>query len=93
MFYCHCFKCFSQKLYVCYVPHYKTNHSNGNTFFLLMLETLNGIFIPFLYNGTYFKCIKMENITTRETRGTMMPTIIDKASLKININKELKIIE
>lgn len=52
-----------------------------NFFFLLILETLN-IFITFLYKGTYFKCIKMNYITARETRRTRMPKINGKAYLK-----------
>lgn len=80
--YCHCFKCFPLKQFD--VPYYRINHSKGN------FKQNNG-FIPFLYNGTYFKCIEMRYITARDAVGTMMPKkIISKTCLKIIINKEFK---
>lgn len=47
-------------------------------------------FIPFLYKGTYFECIKMKYITARETKGPLMPKIIGKRCLKVKINKKVK---
>lgn len=76
---CHCFKCFPLKQFD--VPYYRINHSKGN------FKQNNG-FIPFLYNGTYFKYIKMRYITARNAEGTTMhKKIISKTCLK---KKEFK---
>lgn len=67
---------------LCDVPYYKISHSKG-------ISKQNKSFIPFLYEGTYFKCIKMRYITAMDAVGTMLPNkIISKTCLKINIDKE-----
>lgn len=80
--YCHCFKCFPLRQFD--VPYYKIYHPKDNS------KQNNG-FIPFLYNGTYFKCIQMRYITARDTRGAMIPKIIGKIIIKacLKINKEV----